>query len=433
MDEITISLLGLAFMFALMLLRVPVGFAMLITGFVGLSVVLSPGAAFNLLTGNVWGQFSSYSFSVIPLFIFMGQLAYRAGVTEKLYRAAYKWVGHLPGGLAGTTILASMGFSAICGSNSATAATMGTIALPEMKKYSYDGTLSTGSVAIGGTLGVICPPSVVLIIIALQTEQSILGLFLSMIVPGVLLTALFLLTVVFLCMRDPALGPAGPRAGLNEKLLSLFGVIEALILFSLVTGGLYAGWFTPSEAAAAGAFGALLLALVQRNLSFENFKEAALETVRVSSMVILLITGAVLLTRFLTATRLPFFLAEWVVELPVPSLVIMAVVFAIYLVGGCLMDALGFLVVTVPIFFPVALALGYDPVHYTVLITFITTMGAVTPPVGVNVYIVSGLAPEIPINNIFKGASLFLAGYALCIIFLMIFPQLALYLPSLLR
>lgn len=417
-------------MFILMMLHLPVAFAMMGVGFVGLSLVLSPQAALNMLTSSVWEQFSSYSFSVIPLFIFMGQLSYRAGMTERLYKAAYKWVGHFPGGLAGTTIMGSMGFSAICGSNSATAATMGTIALPEMKKYRYDEALSSGSVAIGGTLGVILPPSVVLIILALQTEQSLLNLFLAMILPGILLTSIFLATVFILCSKKPHLGPVAPKSSLREKLSSLNGVLEAVLLFLLVIGGLYAGWFTPTEAGAAGAFGALMLALLQRRLTRQGFKGAILETVQISSMVIILITGAAVLTRFLTAVRLPFILAEWAADLALPSIIIIALIFLFYLIGGCLMDALGFLVVTIPIFFPVVMALDYDPLLFTVLITIITTMGAITPPVGVNVYIVSGLAPDIPIKKVFKGTSIFLVGYLLCIILLILFPKIALFLPT---
>jgi tripartite ATP-independent transporter DctM subunit len=410
----------------------PVSFAMILAGFLGNAYMLSTDAALYMLATNVWGQLSSYGLSVIPLFVFMGQLAYHSGITERLYDAAHKWVGRLPGGLAGTTILSSAGFAAICGSNSATSATMGTIALPEMKRYNYDRALSTGSVAIGGTLGVVIPPSVVLIIIAVQTEQSITQLFMASIVPGIILTALFLLTVFLLCLRNPSLGPPGPRTTMRQKLVSLTGAIEAIILFLLVLGGLYAGWFTPTEAGAAGTFGALVIGLARRKLSTKEFIKSISETIRISSMVVLLITGAVIFGRFLTVTRLPFELADWASSLNVPREAILFVVLLIYLVGGCLMDALGFLVVTIPIFYPLAEALGFDPVWYTVVITLVTTMGAVTPPVGVNVYIVSGLAPDIPIGTIFKGVSIFLIAYVICLVLLFIFPQVALYLPRLL-
>jgi len=403
---------------------------MILAGFMGNAYMISTDAAIYMLATNVWGQLSSYGLSVIPLFVFMGQLAYHSGITERLYNAAYTWVGRLPGGLASTTILSSAGFAAICGSNSATSATMGTIALPEMERYGYDPALSTGSVAIGGTLGVVIPPSVVLIIIAVQTEQSIAQLFMACIVPGFFLTALFLATVFLLCIRNPGLGPKGPMADMKEKLISLTGVAEAMILFLLVIGGLYAGWFTPTEAGAAGSFGALLIGLVRRKLSKQEFVKAVAETIRISAMVVLLITVAVIFGKFLTVTRLPFELADWAASLNVPREAILLVVLLIYLVGGCLVDALGFLVVTIPIFFPLAQALGFDPVWFTVVITLVTTMGAVTPPVGVNVYIVSGLAPNVPIGTIFRGVSIFLVAYVICLVLLMIFPGMALLLPK---
>jgi len=429
MSPNTAALLGLILLFVLMALRMPVSFAMILAGFLGNAYMISTDAALYMVTTNVWDQLSSYGLSVIPLFVFMGQLAYHSGITERLYNAAYRWVGRLPGGLAGTTILSSAGFAAICGSNSATSATMGTIALPEMKRYKYDRALSTGSVAIGGTLGVVIPPSVVLIIIAVQTEQSITQLFFASIVPGIFLTFLFILTVFLMCLRNTRLGPPGPRTAMREKLKSLTGAVEAMILFLLVIGGLYAGWFTPTEAGAAGSFGAFLIGLSRRKLSKKEFVNAVAETIRISAMVVLLITGAVIFGRFLTVTRLPFELADWASSLNVPREVILIMVLLIYLVGGCLMDALGFLVVTIPIFYPLAKALGFDPVWYTVVITLVTTMGAVTPPVGVNVYIVSGLAPDVPIGTIFRGVSVFLIAYVICLALLMVFPDMALYLP----
>lgn len=432
MEPVSVALVGLAVMFLFMLLGMPIAFAMLMAGVLGNAYLLSVPAATHLLSTNVWEQFSSYGLSVIPLFVLMGQLAYRAGVTERLYHASYTWAGRLPGGLAGTTIAACAGFSAICGSNSATTATMGTIALPEMRRYRYHPALSSGAVAVGGTLGVVIPPSVVLIVIAVQTEQSLLRLFLAGIVPGLVLTVLFLLTVLALCLHNPALGPLGPVTTLKEKLVSLSGVVETLVLFALVIGGLYLGWFTPTEAGAAGAFGALVVGLARRRLSLQAIVLSIAETLRISAMVVLLITGAVLFGRFLTVSRLPFELADWAASLPVAPGLILLVVLLIYLIGGALMDALGFLVVTIPIFYPLAAALGYDPIWYTVVLTIVTTMGAVTPPVGVNVFIVNGLAPDIPLHTIFKGVAFFMFAYILCIALMWIFPGTVLYLPGVL-
>ena len=429
MDPVTIAVIGLAVMFALMLIGMPISFAMLLAGVLGNAYLLSMPAATHLLSTNVWDQFSSYGLSVVPLFVLMGQFAYRSGITERLYDAAYKWFGRMPGGLACTTITACAGFSAICGSNSATAATMGTIALPAMRRYGYDRALATGAVAVGGTLGVVIPPSVVMIVIAVQTEQSLLRLFLAGIIPGLLLTALFLATVLVMCLRRPELGPPGPATTLKDKLASLSGVIETLLLFVLVIGGLYVGWFTPTEAGAAGAFGALVIGLVRRRLSLKEIVLSASETLRISAMVVLMITGAVLFGRFLTVSRLPFELAEWAAALPVPPAAIMVIVLLIYLVGGALMDALGFLVVTVPIFFPLAAALGYDPIWFTIVLTIVTTMGAVTPPVGVNVFIVNGLSPDVPIHTIFAGVAYFMLAYAACLALIWVFPETVLFLP----
>lgn len=430
MDAPLAALVGLAIMFAFMALGMPIAFAMVLAGLLGNAFILSTGAATHLLATNLWEQFSSYSLSVVPLFVLMGQFAFRAGMTERLYAAAYSWVGALPGGLASTTVAASAGFSAICGSNSATTATMGTIALPEMRRYGYAPSLSTGAVAVGGTLGVVIPPSVVLIVIAVQTEQSLLRLFLAGIVPGLLLTALLVLTIIALCLRNPALGPVGPTTSLSDKLVALGGVLEALALFVLVIGGLFGGFFTPTEAGAAGAFGALLIGLVRRKLSLKTIVLAINETLRISSMVVLMIAGAVLFGRFLTVSRLPFELAQWAASLPVSPEMILLVVLLIYLIGGALMDGLGFLVVTTPIFFPLALALGFDPVWFTIMLTLVTTMGAVTPPVGVNVFIVNALAPEVSIDKILRGVAYFMLAYFACIALIWCFPGIVLYLPG---
>lgn len=269
-----------------------------------------------------------------------------------------------------------------------------------------------------------------LIIIALQTEQSITRLFIASIVPGLLLAALFLITVFLLCTKYPALGPAGSVASFRDKIRATPGIFEAVILFLLVIGGLYAGWFTPTEAGAVGSFGVLIIALLLRRLSWSDFSLAVFETLRISAMVMILVTGAVVFGRFLTITRFPFMLTEWASSLPVAPAVVMVVVLLVYVLGGALMDALGFLTVSTPIFFPLAGALGYDPLWHTIVITIITTMGAVTPPVGVNVFVINGLAPDIPVETVFKGASYFLPAYVACLILLMLFPQIVLFLPE---
>lgn len=427
MDPNLLALIGIIVLFVFMFLRMPISFAMFIVGFVGILLVASPQAAYNVLSADLWNQFSSYSLSVVPLYILMGEVVFRTGITEKLFQAAYKWIGHLRGGMASTTILASAGFASICGSNSATAATMATMSLPELDKYKYDKALSTGSIATGGTLGIIIPPSTVLIVLALQMEQSVKELFVASIVPGLFLTILLIMTVVFICRRNPEYGPAGERSTMKERIASLKDVIPIALLFVFVIGGLYKGWFTPTESGAFGAFGAIVLSIVMKKITWRKFQTAMAGTLKSSAMVLMLVVGAMVFGRFLTITRLPFTVAEWVNQLPVPSIVVLLAILLIYVIGGSIMDALGFLIISIPIFYPTVVALGYDPVWFAVILCVVTSMGAITPPVGVNVFVVQGLTPQTPVTTVFKGASYFLVTYILFIGLLILFPQIILF------
>ncbi len=428
MDLILLAVLGIFVLFVLMFLRMPLSFSMFIVGFVGLLLAASPKAAYNVLSADLWNQFSSYSLSVIPLYILMGEVVFRTGIAERLFESAYKWVGHYRGGMASTTILASAGFASICGSNSATAATMGTMSLPELDKYGYNKALSTGSIATGGTLGIIIPPSTVLIVLALQMEQSIKDLFIASIVPGIFLTILLILTVVFLCKRNPDLGPAGERFSMGERVKSLKDVIPIALLFIFVIGGLYKGFFTPTESGAFGAFGAIVLSLAMGKLNWKNFQIAIAGALRSSAMVIMLVVGAMMFGRFLTITRLPYEVSEWVSNLPVPPIFVLISILIIYIIGGSIMDALGFLMISIPVFYPTVLALGYDPIWFAVVLCVVTSMGAITPPVGVNVFVVQGLTPKTPVTTIFKGAAYFLVTYVAFIGLLLLFPQIILFL-----
>jgi tripartite ATP-independent transporter DctM subunit len=411
---------------------IPVGFAMGIVGFIGFSAVISFDAGYNMLATVTWDTFSKYGLTVIPLFIFMGQVAFYSGVNEKLYTAAYTWVGHIRGGIAMATVLACSAFAAICGSNAATAATMTTVALPQMNKYKYEPMLSTGAIACGSTLGVVIPPSVVLIIIGLSTEQSIAKLFYGGLGAGILLALLLTLTVYVLCSIYPSWGPIGEKTTFKEKILSLAGAVEMLVLFLVVMLGLYFGLFTPTEAGAIGSFFAVVIALVQRSLSWQDFKNSVYDTLRISCMVIVIITGAMIFGRFLAITRIPFDIADWVVTLPFSKMTIMGIIFLIYIIGGALMDALALLLITIPIFFPVAMELGYDPIWFGVTITIVTTLGAVTPPVGATTYVVGGMAKDVPLERVFRGVAYFLPAYILCILLMMLFPKVVLFLPNLL-
>lgn len=434
MDPITVGLLGIVVLMAVIfVLRMPVGFAMAVVGYLGFALVVNPTAALNAVSSSLWQAFSSYGLTVIPFFIFMGNICFAAGVSERLYRAAYTWIGHIRGGMAMATVMACAGFAAICGSNAATAATMSTVALPEMRRFGYDAALSTGSVACGATLGVVIPPSVVLILIGLSTGDSIARLFFAAVIPGLILTVLFLMTIWVVCWLRPEAGPPGPRTTLRQKLASLPGSIEMLILFGVIMTGLYAGWFTPTEAGAAGAFFALVICTIGRHLTWARFVGAANDTVRMSCMILMIVAGAVIFGRFLTVTRIPFEAAEWIAGLPVHRGVILVLMLLIYAVGGAIMDALGLLMITIPIFFPVAARLGYDPLWFAVVVTVVTTMGAVTPPVGVNAFVVGAMAGDVPLTTVFRGVSYFLLSFGVCIGLMMAFPETATYLPSLLH
>jgi len=434
---VSLTLVGIIGIIILLLvlffLGMPVGFAMAVVGFCGFWYVVSFQAAITMVANDIWSTFSSYGLTVVPLFIFLGYLAFNSGIADRLYNTAYKWFGHWRGGLAIATIGADELFAAICGSNTATAATMGKVALPQMQKYNYDNMLSSGTIVTGGTLGTVMPPSVVLIVIGLQTEQSIIKLFLGGILPAIILGILFVLTIFVLCRINPKYGPEGPRTSFKDKIRSITGVTEAVIIFILIIGGLYAGIFTPTEAGAVGVFFTLLVTVVPRRITWKGFTSSVMETLKISAMVFFLVTGAIIFGRFLAITRLPFMIAEFASGLPVSPYIILAFVLVIYLIGGCFVDSLGFLVLTIPIFFPLGMALGFDPIWYSIILTMVTTMGAITPPVGVNIYVVKALAPEIDLATIFKSVSFFLAACIACIIILIVFPQIVLIIPNMAR
>ncbi|MFA5292540.1 MAG: TRAP transporter large permease [Phycisphaerae bacterium] len=434
MSLTAIGLFGIiALMAVLFLTATPVSFAMAVVGFVGFCCVVSFDAAVNMVGSVLWSTFSKYDLTVIPLFILMGQIVFYSGINEKLYHAAFNWVGHIRGGIAMATVLACSAFASICGSNTATAATMATVALPQMKKYHYHPRLSTGSVAAGSTLGVVIPPSVVLILIGLSTEQSIVKLFYGGIGAGILLTFLLIATVYIICLIKPQWGPVGEKVDFKTKVKSLSGAGEMILLFLLVIIGLYAGYFTPAEAGGAGAFIALVIAAARRQMPLKQFLGALKDTLRASSMVIMIVAGAMIFGKFLAVTRLPYNIADWVVTLSVPKSVIMLTIFAIYIIGGMIMDALALLIITLPIFFPIAANLGYNPLWFGVTITVITTLGAISPPVGATTYVVAGVAKDVGLKNVFKGVSYFMPAYIICVLLLMAFPKIITLLPALIK
>jgi len=428
--EIT-GIVGIGLLLVLFLLRMPVAFAMALTGLVGFAYLSGPGPALSLLAQDIFEQFSSYPLSVIPMFILMGSFAFASGISQRLYRTTYAWVGALRGGLTIATVLACAGFAAICGSTAATAATMGKIALPEMKKYKYDDTLATGTVAASGTLGILIPPSTVLIVYGILVEESIGKLFMAGILPGILLSLSFVATVAILCLRNPQLGPPGTATTWKEKIKATGGIIEAVILFLLAIGGLFLGWFSPTQAGAIGAGGALFIGLIRRQLTWKVFFDAGRDGLQTGCMVLFIITGAVIFGHFMAISTIPFILADWIGGLPIRPMAVMAILIFIYFLGGFFMDSMALIVVTIPIFFPIVLELGFDPIWFGVIIVLTAEMGVITPPVGVNVFVIKGIAPEIPLETIFKGIFPFLAALIIVTIILVFFPQIATFLPSL--
>jgi tripartite ATP-independent transporter DctM subunit len=433
MTPVTFGLLGFLLLMVLMFARIPVGFVMAIVGFLGFGLLTSWGASLNLLARDFFSVLGSYNLTVIPLFVLMGQVAYHTGISGRLFNAAHKFLGHLPGGLAIATIGACAGFSAICGSTSATAATMASVALPEMKKYRYDPALATGVVAAGGSLGILIPPSTIFIIYGVMTEQSIGKLFMAGVLPGVLLTVLFIITIVVWTRLRPDLCVSAPKASFRERIASLTGVVETFILFVLVMGGLFVGFFTPTEAAAIGAFGTTVIALIGGHLTWLGFKRSLNETTRISCMILVIVAGATVFGHFLAVTTIPAQIGQWVSGLPLPSFVIIGLIIFVYLFLGCMMDSLAMIMLTIPVFYPVVTTLGYDPIWFGVVIVLVAEMGVITPPVGINVYVVAGVARDVPLQVIFRGTLNMMIALCLTALLLMIFPQIALFLPGLMK
>jgi len=433
MSVTAVGIVGIVVLVIVLFSNMPVGFVMGIVGFLGFSYIKGFGPGLSIIAKDFFEIFSSYGLTVVPLFVFMGQLSYYSGISRRLYDSAYVLMGSRRGGLAMATVGACAGFSAISGSTNATAATMATVTLPEMKRYGYDMGLATGTVAAAGSLGILIPPSVIFIVYGILTEQSIGKLFAAGILPGILLSFLFLLVIYLRVLHNPSLAPPGPKTSAREKIRSFAGIVETLIIFGMVMGGIFFGIFTPTEAAAAGAFLTLVLAIARRQLSWQGFLDSVADTTRISCMVMVIVAGATIFGHFMAVTRVPFDISNWVTSLPLPGSAIMMIVILIYLVGGFFMDAFALIMLTIPIFFPVSQALGYDPIWFGVIIVLITEMGVITPPVGINVYVVHGVAKDVPLDVIFKGVLPMLVALLVCNLLLLIFPQIALYLPGLMR
>lgn len=425
-----VGIIGILVLVAVFFTRIAVAYAMAIVGFAGYWYLTNSTAALSLLSREMYGVFSSYGLALVPLFVFMGFIAFYTGVSSKLYDMAYTIMGGVRGGLAMATIFACTAFGAICGSTTATAATMGTIGLPEMQRYNYGNRIAAGSVAAGGGIGILMPPSVVLIIYGILTQLSIGELFIAGIIPAVLVAFLFVLAIMIYCAMYPDQGAKGEKFSIRQKAFAVLEIWETVLVFLLVMGGLFFGFFTPTKAGAVGSCSLLVIALVQRKLSFKNLLNAVYDTLKTSCMVIMLVAGATIFGRFLALTKIPMESAEFVTNLSLPGWAIIGVICLIYLVGGCFIDALALITLTIPIFYPIVTNLGYDLIWFGVIIVLITQMGIITPPVGVNAYIVKGIAKDIPLEEIFIGIIPFLLALIVAVALLIAFPSIATFLPG---
>jgi len=429
MNEVVTGIVGLLILVLVFLTGIELAFAMAIVGFVGFACLVDFSAACNLLVKDFFDTFTSYGFTVIPLFVLMGQIASNADIAKRLYVSAHKWVGHIPGGLAMTTVVGATLFKAMCGSTLATTATFSSIAIPEMDRYGYDKKLSTGVVASVGTLGMLIPPSIVLIIYGIVVQQSIGRLFLAGIVPGLLISLFFMFVIYGWVKIDPAIAPGSEKASLRERLRALPEFLWVALIFIVVIGGLMSGIFSPTEAGTIGTVAVLVLAASRRALGWKRLIKSFDESLRTACMVLFLIWGSTVLGHFLAITEIPFIAADWVVGLPFPPWLIMVLVILIYLLGGSFIDDLAFMILATPIFYPAVLKLGYDPIWFGIQIGITIMIGVIIPPVAICVFVVKNIT-GVPFAVIYRGVLPFLLALIGCAALLFLFPGIATMLPN---
>jgi tripartite ATP-independent transporter DctM subunit len=422
---------GLVALLVLIVAGIPIGFAMGLVGTAGLILLMGPRGALSIAGNTLFDTGMSYTLSVVPLFILMGNFVTRAGLSDKLYAACHAWLGARRGGLAMATAVACGGFSAVCGSSLATAATMGKVALPSMRKYGTADSLAAGVIAAGGTLGILIPPSVILVIYGVATNQDIGRLFIAGVVPGVLGVLGYMAAVRLACWWDPALGPRGPRTTLQEKLAATAGVSGVLALFVLVIGGIYAGVFTATEAAGVGAFGAFLIALLSGRLSLAALREALGETAVTTTMMFTVLAGALIFAAFVNVAGLPAALTGFLERLEWPPFWVLVAILGVYLLLGTVLESLSMVLLTVPIFAPIVEALGFDLIWFGILVVVMTEISLITPPVGLNVFVLKTVMPDVPLGTIFRGVVPFILADIVRVALLLAIPGLALWLPSL--
>lgn len=433
MTPLIVGIIGIIALVLLLFTGISVGIAMAIVGFIGFAYLSGITPAFGLLMSVPYSTVANYSMSVVPLFILMGQFAFHSGISEDLFKTAYKWLGHLPGGLSMASIGASAGFAAICGSSAATTATIGAVSLPEMEKMKYNKAFSAACVAAGGTLGILIPPSTGFILYGVVAEQSIGKLFIAGIIPGIILATMYMLAIYFVAKRWPELAPAGEKTTFREKIYSLKDTWAMLTLFLGIMGGIIFGVFTANEAGAMGAFGSFLFLVGKGKFSRENIIHSLTETMNTTAMVFLILIGAYIFSYFLTLSTLPQSMAAFLSGLPVSRYVIIIGVLLVYLALGCIMDSLSMVVITTPIFLPVIVSLGFDPIWYGVMMVVAMEQGQITPPVGLNLYVITGVAKDVPMHSIFRYITPFVVTLLIFMFLLIAFPNLALFLPGLMK
>lgn len=429
MDSLTLAYIVTGVFLVLLFLGTPIAIAMALCGLAGMWILKSAAAGLVLFATVPYTNIANYGLAVIPLFMLMGQFALYSGIAEELYDTAYKWLGHLRGGLSMATIGACAAFGAVTGSSTATALTFGSVAMPQMRKYKYSPSLATATCASGGTLGILIPPSIPMILYGIITENSIGKLFIAGVLPGILLASLFMIAVYIITTLNPAAGPSGPGTSLREKILSFKTTWTVVVLFALVLGGIFAGWFTPTEAAAIGASGAFLIAIVRRKLTWQKFVTSLMDTSRLAAMALFIVFSAFIFSYFITQTGLPIVFSKFLAGLEVHRFIIMAGIIVLYIILGCMMDAIAMLVISIPFIYPIVINLGFDPIWYGIIMVVMCEMALITPPVGMNLFILSGVTGE-DIVTIIRGVWPFIIAMVICIVLLLFFPQIATFLPG---
>jgi C4-dicarboxylate transporter, DctM subunit len=431
MNEITFGIIALLLLLCVFLTGIELAFGMAIVGFVGFAMLNDFNTAVSLLANDYFDSLASYSLTAIPLFVLMGQIAFNAGIAKRLFDTTHKFIGHIPGGLAIATVAGATVFKAICGSVAATAATFASVAVPEMDRYGYSKKLSTGIVATVGTLGILLPPSVTLIVFGIVTQQSIGKLFMAGIIPGLILSFFFVVVIFGWCRINPSLGPKSEKFTWPERRKTIPNIIWPIVIFLLLISGLMYGFFTPTEAGSIGAFAVFVLCAFKRDINFRGFTKSVSESLRTACMVLMLIASSTILGHFIAITGIPQAAADTITALPLPPTLIMIIIFFVYLIGGSFIDDLAFMILATPIFFPIVIKLGYDPLWAGIMIALTVCVGSVIPPVAICVFIVKNIT-KVPMGIIYSGVYPFLISMVFCVAMLFIFPGLVTWLPNLL-